>query len=103
MQKMNSRNKPPLIPLNGPLRHTVDILLILLGSLIIALAFNLFFLPNSIASGGVSRSSVLAPACAGAEPAFPRWRLTLPLFILGVVFLGKQYGLRSLLGSFVSR
>lgn len=43
MQKINSRNKPPLIPLNGPVRHVVDTMLILIGSLITALGFNLFF------------------------------------------------------------
>ncbi|ASA24478.1 YitT family protein [Paenibacillus donghaensis] len=101
MQKINSRNKPPLIPLNGPLRHTVDMILILVGSLITAMAFNSFFLPNQIASGGVSGLSVLAEAWFGAEPAFTQWALNVPLFVLGVLFLGKQYGMRSLLGSIV--
>lgn len=101
MQKVNSRNKPPLIPLNGPLRHTVDVTLILLGSLVTALAFNMFLLPNRIASGGVSGISVLAEAWFGAEPAFTQWALNIPLFFLGVVLLGKHYGMRSLLGSFV--
>jgi len=101
MQKINSRNKPPLIPLNGPLRHTVDISLIVMGSLITALAFNIFMLPNRIASGGVSGLSVLAQSWIGAEPAFTQWALNIPLFILGVLFLGKHYGVRSLLGSFV--
>ncbi|KAA8997960.1 YitT family protein [Paenibacillus spiritus] len=101
MEKINKRAKPPLIPLNGPLRHTVDTLLILLGSLITALAFNWFMLPNEIASGGVSGLSVLAKAWFGAEPAFTQWALNIPLFVLGVWVLGKQYGLRSLLGSIV--
>ena len=101
MQKINSRNKPPLIPLNGPVRHVVDTTLILIGSLITALGFNLFFLPNHIASGGVSGLSVLAEAWFGAEPAFTQGALNIPLFVLGVIFLGKQYGVRSLLGSFV--
>lgn len=101
MQTINSRNKPPLIPLNGPVRHVVDTSLILLGSLVTALGFNLFFLPNHIASGGVSGLSVLAEAWFGAEPAFTQWALNIPLFVLGVIFLGKQYGVRSLLGSFV--
>lgn len=79
----------------------MDIALILIGSLITGLAFNLFFLPNRIASGGVSGLSVLAEAWFGAEPAFTQWALNIPLFILGVIFLGKQYGIRSLLGSFV--
>ncbi|MNB76744.1 hypothetical protein D3C81_494940 [compost metagenome] len=101
MSSINSRNKPPLIPLNGPVRHLVDTVLIVVGSLITALAFNLFMLPNRIASGGVSGLSVLAQAWFGAEPAFTQWALNIPLFFLGVFMLGRQYGLRSLLGSFV--
>ncbi|KGE20423.1 YitT family protein [Paenibacillus wynnii] len=101
MQKINSRSKPPLIPLNGPVRHTVDIIMIVIGSLITAIAFNIFMLPNRIASGGVSGLSVLAQSWLGAEPAFTQWALNIPLFVLGVLFLGKQYGVRSLLGSFV--
>ncbi|MBY9077592.1 YitT family protein [Paenibacillus sp. HN-1] len=101
MSSINARNKPPLIPLNGPVRHLVDTVLIVVGSLITALAFNLFMLPNRIASGGVSGLSVLAQAWFGAEPAFTQWALNIPLFFLGVFMLGRQYGLRSLLGSFV--
>lgn len=101
MSSINSRNKPPLIPLNGPIRHLVDTVLIVVGSLITALAFNLFMLPNRIASGGVSGLSVLAQAWFGAEPAFTQWALNIPVFFLGVFMLGRQYGLRSLLGSFV--
>jgi uncharacterized membrane-anchored protein YitT (DUF2179 family) len=101
MQKINSRTKPPLIPLNGPVRHAVDIALIVIGSLITALSFNLFMLPNGIASGGVSGLSVLAESWLNVEPAFTQWSLNIPLFVLGVLILGKQYGIRSLLGSVV--
>lgn len=101
MQKINSRSKPPLIPLNGPVRHAVDITLIVIGSLITAVAFNMFMLPNQIASGGVAGLSVLAESWLGIEPAFTQWGLNIPLFILGVLILGKQYGVRSLLGSIV--
>ncbi|MDT3427980.1 uncharacterized membrane-anchored protein YitT (DUF2179 family) [Paenibacillus forsythiae] len=101
MPKLNRRGRPPLIPLNGPLRHVADTTMIAAGSLITALAFNLFMLPNRIASGGISGLSVLAEAWLGAEPAFTQWALNLPLFILGVLILGRNYGLRSLLGSIV--
>lgn len=101
MEKINSRNKPPLIPLNGPIRHVVDTMLILIGSLVTALGFNLFLLPNHIASGGVSGVSVLVQYWFGTEPAYTQWALNIPLFVLGIIFLGKQYGIRSLLGSFV--
>ena len=43
-----------------------------------ALSFNLFFLPNHIASGGVSGLSVLAQAWLGIEPAFTQWALNIP-------------------------
>jgi len=79
----------------------VDTVLIIIGSLIIALGFNLFFLPNGIASGGVSGISVLGEAWLGLEPAFTQWALNIPLFFLGVWLLGKNYGIRSLLGSVI--
>ncbi|AHV99338.1 YitT family protein [Paenibacillus sabinae] len=101
MTSTKTRGRPPLIPLNGPLRHLADTTMITVGSLITALAFNLFMLPNRIASGGVSGLSILAKAWFGAEPAFTQWALNIPLFILGVLILGRSYGLRSLLGSIV--
>lgn len=99
-QKSSSRRKASL-PMSGPQRHVVDTLLIIVGSFIIALGFNLFFLPNGIASGGVSGISVLTEAWFGMEPAFTQWALNIPLFILGILLLGKNYGIRSLLGSVV--
>ncbi|WP_025688209.1 YitT family protein [Paenibacillus zanthoxyli] len=101
MSKIKTRSRPPLIPLNGPLRLLADTTMITVGSLITALAFNLFLLPNRIASGGVSGLSVLAESWLKAEPAFTQWALNIPLFILGVFILGRNYGLRSLLGSIV--
>ncbi|AKG36559.1 YitT family protein [Paenibacillus durus] len=101
MSKIKTRSRAPLIPLNGPLRHLADTTMITVGSLITALAFNLFLLPNRIASGGVSGLSVLAESWLRAEPAFTQWALNIPLFILGVFILGRNYGLRSLLGSIV--
>ncbi|MBU5349305.1 YitT family protein [Paenibacillus lautus] len=98
---INKRKREPLIPINGPLRQTVDTVFIIIGSFIMALSFNLFFLPNHIASGGVSGLSVLAQAWLGIEPAFTQWALNIPLFVLGFWLLGRDYGIRSLLGSVV--
>ncbi|MGG1877314.1 MULTISPECIES: YitT family protein [Paenibacillus] len=97
----NPKKREPLIPMNGPLRQTVDTLFIIIGSFIMAVSFNLFFLPNQIASGGVAGLSVLAEAWLGIEPAYTQWGLNIPLFILGFWLLGKEYGIRSLLGSIV--
>ncbi|MFM9279967.1 YitT family protein [Paenibacillus jiagnxiensis] len=87
------------IPASGPMRNVLDVILIVLGSFITALAFNMFLLPSRIASGGVSGLSILAEAWFGLEPAFTQWALNIPLFFAGVLLLGRQYGVRSLLGS----
>ncbi|OAB42949.1 YitT family protein [Paenibacillus glacialis] len=89
------------IPLNGPVRHILDSIFIIIGSLIISIGFNLFFLPNGIASGGVSGLSVLVKSWLGLEPAFTQWALNIPLFVLGFLLLGSNYGIRSLLGSMI--
>ena len=71
------------MPLAGPGRHIIDTSMILVGSFITALAFNLFLVPNHIASGGVSGLSVIAQSLFGIEPAFTQWALNIPLFIAG--------------------
>lgn len=95
------RRKPPIIPLTGPLRNSWDILLIIVGAFIMALTFNLFLLPNHIASGGVSGISIIVNQLLGIEPAYIQWLLNIPLFIAGVILLGRQYGMRSLIGTIV--
>jgi uncharacterized membrane-anchored protein YitT (DUF2179 family) len=76
-----------------------EYLYILLGSAMIAIAFNVFLLPNNIASGGVSGISTILKSTLGWEPAFVQWAFNIPLFIAGVVFLGKQFGIKTLVGT----
>ncbi|MGC5774352.1 YitT family protein [Paenibacillus pabuli] len=99
----NNRKKrlTTLIPLNGPWRNVVDTASIILGSFLIAVAFNLFLLPNQIASGGVSGLSILGKQWLGLEPAYTQWAINIPLLIAGFLLIGKQYGIRSVLGSIV--
>ncbi|WP_188541503.1 YitT family protein [Paenibacillus segetis] len=89
------------MPLTGPGRHIIDTSMILVGSFITALAFNLFLVPNHIASGGVSGLSVIAQSLFGIEPAFTQWALNIPLFVAGFLALGRNYAIRSLLGTIV--
>ncbi|OAX46355.1 YitT family protein [Paenibacillus sp. AD87] len=102
-QLQNNRKKrlTTLIPLNGPWRNVVDTVSIILGSFLIAVAFNLFLLPNQIASGGVSGLSILGKQWLGLEPAYTQWAINIPLLIAGFLLIGKQYGIRSVLGSVV--
>nr|WP_243735196.1 YitT family protein [Paenibacillus turpanensis] len=75
--------------------------LLLAGSFIVAISFNLFLFPNKIASGGVSGISILVQELLGVEPAYTQWLLNIPLFIAGVMLLGKRFGIRTLVGSVV--
>ncbi|MNJ47012.1 hypothetical protein D3C77_421570 [compost metagenome] len=99
--KSHKRRPGDYIPLNGPFRHVIDTLMILVGSFITALAFNLFLVPSDIASGGVSGLSIIAKSLFNIEPAYTQWALNIPLFVAGLVLLGRYYALRSLLGTVV--
>jgi uncharacterized membrane-anchored protein YitT (DUF2179 family) len=73
---------------------------ILIGASLVALAFNLFLLPNQIASGGVSGISIILANLLSWEPAFVQWAFNIPLFIAGVILLGgRQYGIKTLVGT----
>lgn len=73
---------------------------ILSGSFLTALGFNMFLNPNDIASGGVAGISIIIKHLLGVQPALTQWFLNIPLFILGLVFLGKVYAMRTVSGSF---
>lgn len=99
--KNHKRRLIDYIPLHGPIRHTLDTFMIIIGSLITALAFNLFLVPNAIASGGVSGLSIIVNSLFGLEPAYTQWALNIPLFLAGFLLLGRDYAIRSLLGTIV--
>lgn len=73
---------------------------VLVGSAIVAIAFNLFLLPNRIASGGVSGVSTIIYDLFAITPAFTQWALNIPLFIAGIILLGGfKYGAKTLAGT----
>lgn len=77
----------------------IEYLYILVGSAFVALAFNVFLLPNRVASGGVSGISTITDAVLNWEPAYVQWAFNIPLFIAGVILLGKQFGIKTLVGT----
>lgn len=81
------------------LRHIIEYTLVILGSAFVATAFNIFLLPNEIASGGVAGISTITKGLFGWDPAYVQWALNIPLFILGVIILGKNFGAKSLVGT----
>jgi uncharacterized membrane-anchored protein YitT (DUF2179 family) len=73
----------------------------LVGAFFIAASFNLFLLPNRIASGGVSGISIILNTLTHIPPAYTQWALNIPLFIAGLLVLGKQFGVKTVVGSVV--
>ncbi|WP_090743356.1 YitT family protein [Mesobacillus persicus] len=95
MKKINRNHRP-----NPKLGKLMEYINTLIGAAFVALAFNLFLLPNQIASGGVSGISIILANVLGWEPAFVQWAFNIPLFIAGVMLLGgRQYGLKTLVGT----
>ncbi|GEL07854.1 uncharacterized membrane-anchored protein YitT (DUF2179 family) [Salisediminibacterium halotolerans] len=103
MKELNRNRHQPLL---SPAQQTVaEFMFVLLGSALVAVSFNLFLLPNQIASGGVSGISTITYNVFGIEPAYAQWALNIPLFIAGILLLGGSllgsvmYGMKTLAGT----
>nr|WP_042463032.1 YitT family protein [Neobacillus dielmonensis] len=84
---------------NPKMQVAMDYIFVIIGAAIIAVSFNVFLLPNQVASGGVSGISTILKSVLGWEPAYVQWAFNIPLFIAGVVLLGKQFGAKTLVGT----
>lgn len=94
MNNRKVRNEPhPL------LSSVLEYIYIIIGAAIIAVGFNVFLLPNEVASGGVSGISTILKGVFNWNPGIVQYAFNIPLFITGVIFLGKQFGARSLVGT----
>lgn len=87
--------------LNPKLELVLEYIYVIFGSAIVAMAFNLFLLPNLIASGGVSGISTILYSLFALEPALVQLALNVPLFIAGIVLLGRSFGVKSLVGTII--
>lgn len=79
--------------------HGLDYLYVMIGAAIIAIGFNVFLLPNQIASGGVSGISTILKGVFGWEPGLVQYAFNIPLFIAGLIFLGAKFGIKSFVGT----
>ncbi|MGE8000122.1 YitT family protein [Lysinibacillus sp. NPDC093190] len=77
----------------------MEYLYVIVGAAIIAIGFNVFLLPNQVASGGVSGISTILHGLFGWNPGFVQYAFNIPLFIAGVLFLGKKFGIKSFIGT----
>lgn len=77
-----------------------EYLLIFIGVILVALALEYFFIPNEIAAGGVTGLAVVItqyiPVISTGTLVFI---MNIVLFVLGFVFLGKGFGLKTIVSS----
>lgn len=80
-----------------------DYIFIVLGSLVTALAFNLFLIPHKIAPGGISGiSTIIYYITKGRIPVgISMLGLNIPLFIVGIKEMGRGFGLKTLIATFL--
>ncbi|NLL30688.1 MAG: YitT family protein [Clostridiales bacterium] len=77
-----------------------EYLMIFIGVILVALALEYFFIPNEIAAGGVTGLAVVItqyiPVISTGTLVFI---MNIVLFVLGFVFLGKGFGLKTIVSS----
>lgn len=77
----------------------IEYLFVIIGAAVIAFGFSVFLFPNQVASGGVSGISTILHGMFGWNAGLVQYAFNVPLFIAGVIFLGKKFGLKSLVGT----
>lgn len=76
------------LPVRGPWRVMFDYLQIVVGSLLVAIGTNMFFVPNKVVSGGVTGVSILLHYAFGTPVGLVTFVLNLPLLWLGWRYAG---------------
>lgn len=94
------RIKNDIFKTNAILKSTMEYLFMLAGCFILAASFNTLLLPNHIASGGVTGVSVIMKELFGIEPAITQWLLNIPLFFIGLAFLGGKFSIKTIVATF---
>lgn len=74
----------------------LDYLLITLSAFLMALAVNLFFEEHTLAPGGITGMSVVLSKFLSINVEYISLSISLPLLVLGVIFLGKGFGIKTI-------
>lgn len=67
------------------------VLAIIIGSIIVGVAYNMFLIPHKILSSGLSGIAIMLGIVTPLNTGILNFLLNLPLLILGVLKLGKQF------------
>lgn len=81
------------------MRLFLDYLYIVIGSAITAFSVVAFLNPAQLAPGGVSGIATLLYYAASWDLSTTIFAINIPIFLIGTRFFGRQYGVKTLLGS----
>ncbi len=76
-----------------------DYLGIVLGTVITALALNMFLIPNKVAAGGTSGLATVLHYTFGLPVGMTMLSFDIPMLLLSVRILGARFGINTLLGA----
>jgi len=76
------------LPVSGPWRVVADYSQIIIGSLLIGIGVNLFFIPNQVVSGGVTGIAILLHYAFGTPVGLMNLALNVPLLLIGWKWAG---------------
>ncbi|ASK61467.1 hypothetical protein CFK37_04405 [Virgibacillus phasianinus] len=81
-------------------RIAKEYILVIVGASLVALSYNMFLLPSKLAAGGISGVSTILFELYGLSPAYTQFLINIPVFLIGWFILGKDFGGKTLLGTF---
>lgn len=81
------------------LSNTTDILKIIVGNILITAAYAFITVPNEIINGGVTSFSLVLEVLSGVNIGIIVNIITIILLIVCLIFLGKEYFIKSILSS----
>ncbi|NLY77580.1 MAG: YitT family protein [Tissierellia bacterium] len=77
-------------------RKIYDLIGLTIGTLLLAFALALFQEPNMIAPGGVTGFAIVLKKLTGIPVYLTNLLVNIPLFIIGIILLGKNFGWKTL-------
>ena len=83
---------------DGKYKYIIMILMIILGSAISGVAFNLFIIPNKLLSGGISGVALILNYLFNINTGLIIFTFNIPIFILGYKYVDKEFIFLSLIG-----
>lgn len=77
----------------------IDLSLIVLGNIILSIGVGIFVLPSNILTGGIAGVAVALEPFLHIEPSIMINVLTVALFLVGSLFLGKKFAMNTVISS----